>query len=459
MSDYSINNKIKATSAEKSLPLTVCMGWGVGSLGMAIMYALVSTFALSFMVNHLSIAAGFAGLLIGLTKIYDGFTDPLMGIISDKTHTRIGRRRPYLLLGAILLSLSMFLMFNVPDSIAKNSPAIYMCFVLLLYATGYTVFNVPYLAMTAEMTNGYHERARLMSFRVYGIAAAGFIGLAVGPMLMDRFGGGREGFEIMALVMAITVLTSSVLCFHFTKNAPFKNHVASTRYTVKDQIRLAIENTPFLWLMLSKLFGLLGSALSAPAKAFFFPLVLGASLTSFGYYWIAFYAAMMVSQPFWLQQAKRFSKRDIFIFGLLLTVVVNLTWLLASPEEPYLITLIRGAALGFLGGGTLLMGQSMLPDTMEYDFRTTGLRREGIYAGFYTTIEKFAYAIGPAITGAALATMGYISSNDGIQTEQPESAILAIYICAAGLPSLTGILGALCLTRYNLTEKILRNIK
>ena len=104
MSDYSINNKIKATSAEKSLPLTVCMGWGVGSLGMAIMYALVSTFALSFMVNHLSIAAGFAGLLIGLTKIYDGFTDPLMGIISDKTHTRIGRRRPYLLLGAILLS-------------------------------------------------------------------------------------------------------------------------------------------------------------------------------------------------------------------------------------------------------------------------------------------------------------------------------------------------------------------
>ena len=459
MSNYSENNSIKEPGIETSLPLSVCMGWGVGSLGMAIMYALVSTFALSFMVNHLSIAAGLAGLLIGLTKIYDGFTDPLMGIISDKTHTRIGRRRPYLLLGAILLSLSMFFMFNVPGSIPNNYAAAYMCLILLLYATGYTVFNVPYLAMTAEMTSGYHERARLMSFRVYGIAAAGFIGLAVGPILMDKFGGGREGFEVMAFVMAITVLVSSLLCFWFTKKAPFKNHIGSTQYTVKEQIRLASENQPFLWLMLSKLFGLLGSALSAPAKAFFFPLVLGASLTSFGYYWIAFYTAMMASQPFWLRQAKRFSKRDIFMLGLLLTVIVNLTWLLASPQEPYFITLVRGAALGFLGGGTLLMGQSMLPDTMEYDFRTTGLRREGVYAGFYTTIEKFAYAIGPAITGAALATMGYIASSDGIQTAQPDSAIIAIYICAAGLPSLTGILGALCLTRYNLTEEMLQKLK
>lgn len=431
------------------------MGWGVGSLGMAIMFGLINTFALSFMVNQLAIGAGIAGLLIGVSKIYDGFTDPLMGVVSDKTSTKLGRRRPYLLVGAFMLAATMVLMFNVPDFASENGSIIYMTVVLLLYATAYTVFNVPYLAMPAEMTEGYHERSYLMSFRVYGIAGAGFVGLAAGPMLIDGFGGGRAGFEAMAWIMGGAVLLASLLCFYFTKEAPFKNKVDTSHYSMKDQVRLAAENRPFMWLMVSKLCGLLGAALSAPAKAFFFPLVLGASLTSFGYYWIAFYLAMILSQPFWLGYGKTHGKRNIFIFALLATAIVNLTWLLATPAEPYAITIIRGVFLGFLGGATLLMGQAMLPDTMEYDLRRTGLRREGIYAGFYTTIEKFSYAIGPAITGVVLGAMGYVASKDGM-AEQPESAILAVYICAAGLPALMGIIGAVSLTRYDLTEEKLK---
>lgn len=443
---------------ERTLPLTVCMGWGVGSLGMAIMFGLINTFALSFMVNHLAIAAGVAGLLMGISKIYDGFTDPLMGVISDKTKTKMGRRRPYLLAGSVLLAISMVLMFNVPAFVESTSAVFYMTAILLLYATAYTVFNVPYLAMPGEMTDGYHERSYLMSFRVYGIAGAGFVGLAAGPMIIDGFGGGRAGFEAMAWIMGGAVLLSSLLCFYFTKDAPFKHKVETKHYGMRDQIRLAAENRPFKWLMLSKLCGLVGAALSAPAKAFFFPLVLGASLTSFGYYWIAFYIAMIASQPFWLRYGKNHGKRNVFMFALLATVVVNLTWLLATPEEAYFITIIRGVFLGFFGGATLLMGQAMLPDTMEYDRRRTGLRREGVYAGFYTTIEKFSYAIGPAITGVVLGAMGYVASRDGT-VEQPDSAILAVYICAAGLPALMGVLGALSLTQYDLTEEKLKATK
>lgn len=445
-----------ATHPERTLPLTVCVGWGVGSLGMAVMFGLINTFALSFMVNHLAISAGLAGLLMGLSKIYDGFTDPVMGVISDKTNTKMGRRRPYLLVGSFLLAASMILMFDVPEFAESSSAAIYMTAILLLYATAYTVFNVPYLAMPGEMTDGYHERAYLMSFRVYGIAAAGFVGLAAGPMIIDGFGGGRDGFTAMAWIMGGAVLLSSLLCFYFTKDAPFKHKVESTHHTMKDQIRLAVENQPFKWLMLSKLCGLIGTALSAPAKAFFFPLVLGASLTSFGYYWIAFYVAMIVSQPIWLKYGKSHGKRNIFILALLVAVIVNLSWLLATPDEAYGITIFRGVLLGFFGGASLLMGQAMLPDTMEYDRRRTGLRREGVYAGLYTTIEKFSYAIGPAITGVILGAMGYVASRDGT-VEQPDSAIMAVYICAAGLPAIMGTLGALCLLRYDLTEEKLKS--
>ncbi len=443
---------------ERTLPLTVCMGWGVGSLGMAVMFGLISTFALSFMTNYLAISAGLAGLLMGLSKIYDGITDPVMGVITDNTKTKIGRRRPFLLIGSFLLAVSMVLMFNVPDFSTPNGAAIYMALILLLYATAYTIFNVPYLAMPAEMTDGYHERAYLMSFRVYGIAAAGYVGYFAGPIIIDNFGGGRAGFGGMAWIMAGAVLLSSLACFHFTKDAPFKHKVEAAPVGLKAQVRLLLQNRPFLWLMMAKLCGLLGQALSNPAKAFFFPLVLGASLTSFGWYWFAFYSAMFVSQPIWLRYGKHHGKRNVFMFALALTIFVNLSWLLASPAEPYGFTILRGILLGFLGGATLLMGQAMLPDTMEYDIRLTGLRREGVYAGVYTTIEKFAFAFGPAITGGILAGMGYIASSEGI-VEQPDSAMLAVYICAAGLPALTSILGVLCLTQYDLTEAKLKATK
>lgn len=443
---------------ERTLPLTVCMGWGVGSLGMAVMFGLISTFALSFMTNFLAISAGVAGLLLGLSKIYDGVTDPIMGVISDRTGGKMGRRRPYLLAGAFMLAASMVLMFNVPDFATPNGAAIYMTAMLLLYATAYTVFNVPYLAMPAEMTEGYHERSYLMSFRVYGIAGAGYVGYFAAPIIIDFFGGGRAGFESMAWIMGGAVLISSLACFYFTKDAPFKHKVESAPVGFRAQVRLLLQNRPFLWLMMAKMFGLLGQALSNPAKAFFFPLVLGASLTSFGWYWAAFYTAMIVSQRLWLKLGKSHGKRNIFVTALLLTVVVNLTWLLASPTEAYALTILRGVALGFLGGATLLMGQAMLPDTMEYDMRITGLRREGVYSGVYTTIEKFAFAFGPAVTGIVLASMGYISSSDGF-VEQPDSAILAVYICAAGLPALAGLLGALSLLGYDLTEEKLKATK
>lgn len=446
---------VATMTPERTLPLGVCMGWGVGSLGMAVMFGLISTFALSFMTNYLAISAGLAGLLIALSKIYDGFTDPLMGVISDKTNTRIGRRRPYLLVGAFLLAISMVLMFNVPDFATSGGSALYITLILLLYATAYTVFNVPYLAMPAEMTEGYHERAYLMSFRVYGIAGAGYVGYFAGPVIIDMFGGGRAGFEGMAWIMALAVLVSSLLCFHFTKDAPFKTRAPASSIGFKAQTRLIIQNRPFFWLMLAKLFGLLGQALSNPAKAFFFPLILGASLTSFGFYWFAFYTAMIVSQPIWLRFGRKYGKRNVFIAALLLTVIANLSWLLATPQEPFVLTLLRGVVLGFFGGATLLMGQAMLPDTMEYDIRRTGLRREGVYAGVYTTIEKFAFAFGPAITGMVLAGMGYVASSEGF-VEQPDSAILAVYICAAGLPALTSILGAICLLGYDLTEEKLK---
>ena len=162
--------------------LKIMFGWGLGTLCMSLMFQAVSLLILRYLVDYVGLAAGLAGLLIGLGKVYDAVTDPLMGAISDRTHSRFGRRRPYLLLGSLVSALSFVLLFNLAQFV-DWAPSLLLGMVvvaLLLNATGYTIFNVPYLAMPAEMGLGFHERTRLMSFRAAAVAIGGVSATAGG---------------------------------------------------------------------------------------------------------------------------------------------------------------------------------------------------------------------------------------------------------------------------------------
>ena len=132
------------------------------------------------------------------------------------------------------------------------------------------------------------------------------------------------------------------------------------------------------------------------------------------------------------------------------------SWLLADTSEPLLLILLRPLGTGIAAAGILIIGQSMLPDTIEYDRRRTGLERAGVFAGIYTTAEKMAYALGPALTGFLLGTMGYVSGTQGAAIEQPPSAITAIYLTVGVAPGIC-LLGAMALLAfYKLDEATLK---
>jgi GPH family glycoside/pentoside/hexuronide:cation symporter len=191
--------------------------------------------------------------------------------------------------------------------------------------------------------------------------------------------------------------------------------------------------------------------------AFFFTYVLKLSDAYLGQYFLASSIAMILSQPLWLKLSKiTGSKRNTYIIALILSLPAFLSWLIAEPGEPALYVYLRAVVIGAAGGGAILMGQSLLPDTMEYDYRRTGLRREGIFAGFYTTVEKLSGAIGVAVVGAILSTAGYIQSQ-GTQVQQPDSAIKAIYLIMGCLPALISFLGIVALLFYRLTEDKLKS--
>ena len=149
------------------LQLREQLGWAMGSMGTGVMIGALTGYGLYYMTNYLGIAAGLAGSLIGLSKFYDMISDPVMGQISDRTQSKWGRRRPYLLVGTIACPFTLLLLFHLPVFESGSLTITLLFLVLVLYATAFTSFNVPYFAMPAEMTSNYHERTVIMSQRVF----------------------------------------------------------------------------------------------------------------------------------------------------------------------------------------------------------------------------------------------------------------------------------------------------
>ena len=203
---------------EDRLPYSVCVGFGVGSLGISIMLNTVTVFFPVLMTTVLGQSAALAGILLTVSKIYDAISDIVIGVASDHTVSRMGRRRPYLLAGAFISALS-FMMIFMPPSLDGGWFAVYMGTALIVYSTGYSLFAVPYVAMAGEMTDGYHERTRLLSYRTFFIAIGQLVAAGGMAAIVRIAGGGSFGYAIMGAAAASIILTTMILSFAGTAKA------------------------------------------------------------------------------------------------------------------------------------------------------------------------------------------------------------------------------------------------
>lgn len=454
-----MSNNNKPLDSTDNISLQLALGWGVGTLGISVMFNTLNVLMQRFATDYLGIMAATWSFIYLGSKLYDAVTDPLMGWLSDRSSSRWGRRRPWLLLGGVISAAVFFLLFN-SASVEESSSAVLMLFVLmLLYSTGYTVFNVPYMAMPAEMTDDYRQRAYLVSFRVYAIALGTVAGISLAPFLVSYFGGGRDGYQAMAAVYGLVILLSTAACFYFTGSArqtvPDR---AAEHLSVAEKWRALRSNKPFLLLIAVKFLQLAGLALSQAVLIYFMVYILGRGYGFLGLYGLVASLFMLSGPPLCLWALRFFNKSQVFIGAALLYSLLLASWWFSGPEEAVAVILIRAALLGVASGGMLMMGQAMLPDTISYDYQQSGMRREGLFAGLYTTAEKLAFATGGAVSGFVLAAFGYVSSTQG-GAEQPASAITAIYLNMSLLPALLTLLSCLLLKFYRLDEMLLHSSK
>jgi len=442
---------LRETEAAPSL-LRLSLGWGVGTLGASLLlngFAIIAPF---FLTTVLGASAATAGIVLMLAKIWDIFSNPLMGALSDATTSRWGRRRPYLVLGGVVAGFAYAGLFS--SGLTAVGHSMWLVGLLVIgVGTGYTIFNVPYMAMPVEMVDDYRARTRMFSYRVFFIALGTVIGGAAGQKLAEVAGGGPRGYAVMGAAVGAGVLLAMSAAAFGTAGSRFTLRTAK-RASFLEQMKSGFSNGPFVALLAVKFCQLFGLFTSTAMAIFIVRFVIGQVkpgnwVLVFG---IASMVVNMAAIPLWLRIARRLEKRLTYILATALYACNALTWLYAGPAESLPLFALRGMVFGFAAAGMLLMGQSMLSDVTEYDHRLTGLRREGVFSGLYSFVEKGAAAFGPAILLFVYQATGF-SSKAPVQTPQ---AIDGIRHAAALLPCLYFGLSIPLLLFYRLDEAKLK---
>lgn len=437
------------------------ISWAVGSMATGAVTNALALFALFFLTSYVGIEAGIAGLLIFSTKIYDAISDPVMGRISDNWQGKKGRRSPFLCWGAILLGASFFIFFSLPP--LESSISIPVVFLLLiLISTGYTIFAVPYLAISPDLAPTYDRRTRLMSFRVFFLMMGVLVGAVLGPKLVDIGG----GYQLMGIIVGGIVIAAGITAYFGIRKldrsmpVPERQKESIGQMVVQSgtQFIQVFQTKPFRMLTLVKLLQFVVLATVLASFPYFFTFVLEKSASELGTYMGLFSLSGIVAIPFIRFFIKAVNKRNAYIIFLSLYAIGLFSWYLWTPDELMIWFYVRAILIGIVSTGTMFCALSLLPDTMEYDRLKSGKSREGTMSGVFTLVEKFAGAVGPLIVGVLLQATGLITSRDS-ETVQPEAALNAIHLAASVLPAIITLLCIPVLLSYRLSAEMLEEAR
>jgi len=451
-----------ATLTDK-LPLSIKFGWASGAFGVSILSNGVSALMLFYLTTIVGMAGWVAGVVLMISKLYDVVSDPMAGWLSDRHKSPSGRRRPFLLWGAAINTLAMVLIYTIPFHGNKPLVWAYVLAVNLIYTTGYSIFNVPLLAMATEMTEGYHERSILQGWRVMassvGTAVATVGASAVLGELGRRTGpGGRvvnsaADYALLSVILALFTAVGMVIAWRWTRTARFTEQTRTTA-SLTDQLATFFGNRAALIIIGVKTVQLIGIASTASATFFLLVDVLKRSPGSLSVFGLPLLAASLVATPILARLSKVIGKRGGYMIGATATAAGALSWVWATPGEPLFYLTLRGMMTGVAFSGNVMFAMSMLNDAMEMDAHRTGLRREGMYSALYSFVEKFGNAVGPAVVGAALSLAGF-DKTASVTVANAAAVRQAALLGVAYIPTGCAVIALILLSFYRLDQKTL----
>lgn len=431
-------------SGHTALSRRVLSGYALGSLVTGAFGTVPGLLLAPYLTDTLGVAAGIAGVLVWAPKAWDVLVNPVAGRISDRTQGSWGARRPYLLGGGLALAVLFAAMFAVP---AAWSVALFF----LLAATAFAFFQVPYVAMPAELTESYSERTRLMTWRIAVLAVAILVSGAVAPIVVNAFGEGVPGHRAMGIFVAGLIVLGTVGVFFGTAGTPTGVTVESEP-SFRAQLAVASANRPFRRLLLCFVIQAAGIAMILAGVKYFADHVLRSPDLGPTLLFACFVGPALLVMPLWSRVGARLGKARAYVVASLLFAVGALG-LVGALVLPAFVVFVLVAIMGAAYAGQQVFGLAMLPDCIAYDTARTGKRQAGVFTGLWTAGETFGLALGPGLYLLVLQLFGYVSSSSGTAAVQDDTARLGVLLGFTLLPALIVGLAVLLMRGYDLTEE------
>jgi len=462
-----MNDDAQNAAPSPKLDLKTKLAYGAGDLGPAITANISIFFLLVFFTNVAGIPAGLAGSVLLIGKIWDAVNDPMVGVLTDKTKSRRwGRRLPWMFYGAIPFGIFFFLQWIVPQFSSDRSSNIWALFwyyvaIGLISQVFYTVVNLPYTAMTPELSQDYDERTSLNSFRFAFSIGGSILSLIFAQIVFSQIANRQQQYLVLAAICTVISVISLYWCIYGVRDRILAFEAKRIQIEEPEnipfleQFKIVFTNRPFLFVIGIYLFSWLAVQITASIIPYFVINCMRLKEADVPTVMIAVQGTALIMLFVWSNLSKRIGKKLVYFLGMSFWIIAAAGLFFLQPGQLFLMYIM--AVMAGIGVSTAyLVPWSMIPDVIELDELQTGQRREGIFYGFMVLLQKFGLAFGLFVVGNALQSAGFKEAVAGQTTLpiQPESALTAIRIAVGPLPTICLLCGLVLTYFYPITREM-----
>jgi len=436
--------------------------YGMGDFALMIGYGAIGFYLVFFLTDVAGLPAEWAGYIFLIARVWDAITDYAMGIISDRTKSRFGRRRPYILFGALPFGILFALLWLVPFE-SQTALFIYYLIIFMLFNTAFTVVSIPYNAMTPELTQNYDERTALSGFRM-GLSFSGTLVAAAGIMvIVDLIYPGEEAyrssFPVMGMIFGTVAVVSLLLTFFGTKERAHEQNTAVKEGFFKN-LGSIMKLREFRIILGMFLFNMIGFDLIQVMFIYFLKHVIQVPEDLTFVIMAVPLVVAIAAAPLWIRLGEKWGKKKAYIVAAFYLCTSFLICLVAPVGNlTFMIVLAAFSGIGISASQVIPL--SIIPDVIEVDEYKNGSRREGAFYGITMFLYKAASALAISLATLLLGFWGYIeaSSDTTAVIVQPGSAITAIRILMGVGPGIFFMLSALFVKILPITRERFDEIK
>ena len=438
----------------KTLSAAKKIAYSAPAFALAVVGIPVYVYLPKFYTDVVGVHISALGVILLLVRLFDAVTDPAIGLISDRIQTPWGRRRPFILGGAVFTAIAIILLFN-PPQVGPDAATLWFLTLIFALFLFWTVVIVPYESLGPELTFDYDERTTLFSMRD-GALIAGTLVAAASPAavkwlfaLPEGGAGERETFFILSMVYTPLIILTALWCV-----LAFREKIVDTGRRTENmfsRVRSSLQNRPFRILLISYTISAIGNNLPATLILYYVEYVLHSPRADL--YLLLYFVTGILFLPLWVAGSGRVGKKAVWLASMAVNTGAFFWVFFLGPGDEFIYgVLVFISGIGF--GATLAIPSAIQADVIDYDELKSGERREGLYIGLWSIAKKLAAAVGVGAGLALLGASGYVPN-----IQQSASVVFTLRVLYALVPCLCNAVAFVIALYYPISGDLHREIR